>query len=557
MTRSLVHAHPLPPPRRPAALRRPLAALLGAFLAALLALCLPISAHALAGPHDGLPPAPEGLDRSTPRRAMRVFIDEARAGRLDRAAYALDLSGVEVSKQPARSVEIARQLKVVLDRKLWIVWEDLSDDPAGNPEDGASTDRVGTIPLGTAAVPITLSRSQDLQGAPVWLISRATVSLVPDLYEAHGPGWLAEKLPAWARDVRFLELSLWQWIGALLVPLLSWVAGVVLARIVLGAVARLVRRTEATWDDVLLARTRSPLRVLCMLLAMAALISPLHLSVPVQGTADRVLESALILAGAWLVTRLVDVGAAAVNKRLAERSKGALEARGNQTRIAMLQRIGIVAILVVAAALVLLQFEVVRQVGVSLLASAGIAGVMLGFAAQRSIATLLAGLQLSFSEPVRIGDTVIVEGEWGTIEEITLTYVVVKIWDLRRLVIPISYFLEKPFQNWTKVSPELLGTVFVHADYTVPVDLVREEVTRLCKEDPAWDGKASGLVVVDATPDTLSLRALVSAKDASDQWNLRCRVREGMVKFLQQLEGGRYLPKTRVAVQDGAGSPAG
>jgi small-conductance mechanosensitive channel len=190
-------------------------------------------------------------------------------------------------------------------------------------------------------------------------------------------------------------------------------------------------------------------------------------------------------------------------------------------------------------------------VGVSILASAGIAGIVIGFAAQRSLATLLAGLQLSVSQPVRIGDTVIVEGEWGWIEEITLTYVVVKIWDLRRLIVPITYFLEKPFQNWTKFSPDLLGTVVIHADYTVPIDAVREEVKRLCEADARWDGKVAELVVLEATERTVALRALVSAADAGKQWDLRCSVREGLVRFLQQLDGGRHLPKSRVAAEEG------
>lgn len=510
---------------------------------------------AFAGPQDGLPPPGVEIDRSTPRRTMRLLIDEARAGRFDQAAYSLDLSGIPAQRQAAEGPLLARRLKVVLDRKLWIVWEEISDDPAGTPDDGASVEQIGVVPLGGANVPVTLQRVKGPDGAEIWVVSRSTLTAVPDLYEAHGPGVIGERMPPVLRDIRVLEMALWQWAGLLAAPLVGWIGGVILTRLLLGAVGRLVRRTETSWDDRLLSTARNPLRVLLMLLLTAGLVQPLRLAVPAQHAVDRVLETLFILAVAWLVTRIIGLGGDLMTERLVKRREDEAAARGDRTRVAMLRRIATVAVVLVAASLVLLQFDVVRQVGVSLLASAGIAGVVLGFAAQKSIATLLAGLQLSISESVRIGDTVIVEGEWGQIEEVTLTYVVVKIWDLRRLVIPITYFQERPFQNWTKVSPELLGTVVVHADYTVPVEKVREEVKRLCKESPLWDGKASGLIIVEATADTVVLRALISAEDASKQWDLRCHVREGMVRFLQELDGGRYLPKSRVALA-GPTSPA-
>ncbi|MEZ4295997.1 MAG: mechanosensitive ion channel, partial [Polyangiaceae bacterium] len=379
----------------------------------------------------GAPSGPPGEpDLSTPRRAMRVFIDEGRDGKYDVSARSLDLTGVPPAQRATEGPKLARMLKVVLDRHLWIVWEQISDEPEGNPEDGASTDKIGAVPLGDASIPIVLARLRSPDGQPTWRISRSTVAAIPDLYRAHGPGFLAEKLPDALRDIRFLELSLWQWVALPICLLLAWIGGVLLTRLALGAAARLARRTESTWDDLLLRKARSPLRVLTMLLLTAALVQPLHLAIPAQNTVDRILQTLFILCTAWLVTRLISVGGDVILDRLAKRKTDEAASRGDKTRVTMLRRVATVAVSMIAASLVLLQFEVVRQVGVSLLASAGIAGVVLGFAAQKSIATLLAGMQLSVSESVRIGDTVIVEGEWGTIEEVTLTYVVVKIWDL-------------------------------------------------------------------------------------------------------------------------------
>jgi small-conductance mechanosensitive channel len=525
--------------------RAPLASVLTLFLAFFVAFFLAFFAL-VAISRPAL--ADEEADRSTPRRTMHLFIDEARAGRFDRAAMALDLPAARA----AEGQTIARELKVVLDQKLWIVWETISDDPGGKPEDGAATDQIGTIPLGGAAVPIVLHRAPGPRGAPIWLVSRTTIDAVPQLYKAYGPGVLDQRIPPVLRDTRIMEMALWQWLGVLLAPILAWIGGVLLARIALGAAGRIARRTEADWDDQLLEKAKSPVRTLITLLLISALVAPLHLSVPAQNVVDRMLQTLFILSVAWLVTRVVKLTGEAVTARIIKRRGDGAESRGDKTRIAMLQRIVIAAIALVSSALVLLQFEVVRQVGVSLLASAGIAGVVLGFAAQKSIATLLAGIQLSMAESVRIGDTVIVEGEWGTI---TLTYVVVKIWDLRRLVVPITYFLEKPFQNWTKSSPELLGTVVVHADYTVPVEKVRAEVKRICESNDNWDGKSQGLIIVDATADTVILRALISAKDASKQWDLRVAMREGLVKFLQELDGGRYLPRSRVLLDEKLDKP--
>jgi hypothetical protein len=197
----------------------------------------------------------------------------------------------------------------------------------------------------------------------------------------------------------------------------------------------------------------------------------------------------------------------------------------------------------------LMVFDSVRQFGASILASAGVAGIVVGFAAQRSIATLLAGFQIALTQPIRVDDVVIVENEWGRIEEITLTYVVVRIWDQRRLVVPITYFIEQPFQNWTRTSSEMLATVFLHTDYTVSVGALRDELTRILSRSTLWDQRVNVLQVTDAREHTLEIRALASAADASRAWDLRCEIREQLVVFVQE-NYPASLPKLRVSVGD-------
>jgi small-conductance mechanosensitive channel len=197
-----------------------------------------------------------------------------------------------------------------------------------------------------------------------------------------------------------------------------------------------------------------------------------------------------------------------------------------------------------------MSFSRVRELGTSLLASAGIAGLIIGLAAQKSIANLLAGFQIAFTQPIRIDDVVVVENEWGRIEEITLTYVVVVIWDSRRLVLPISYFIEKPFQNWTRVSSDILGSVMIHADYSVPVDELRKELTRILNEEGKkyWDGKVNSIQVTEATEKTIQIRALVSSVNSGSAWDLRCLVREKLIAFIQK-NYPSSLPRIRASVE--------
>ncbi len=228
------------------------------------------------------------------------------------------------------------------------------------------------------------------------------------------------------------------------------------------------------------------------------------------------------------------------------------QARRVHTQLRFLRRFVSILVLVLGVASALMLFEKVRQLGTSLLASAGVMGIVVGLAAQRSIANLLVGLQIAVTQPITLDDVVIIEGEWGRVEEITSTYVVVRIWDLRRLIVPLSYFTEKPFQNWTRNSSEILGTVFIHVDYAVDVDEVRRELYRLLQEAPWWDGKVWGLAVTDSKERTMELRCLMSAANSSDAWDLRCHIREKLIAYLQK-NYPSSLPRIRVEL----GGPQG
>ena len=320
-----------------------------------------------------------------------------------------------------------------------------------------------------------------------------------------------------------------------------------IGRLIEAFLISLSARADTSWDDLLLPLAGKAVRRALPLLALI-LGAPAFSVSPVLAEMVRNATSLLLIAVvAFILFQIVDAAASFVlNKHRIDVSDN-LQARSIYTQVVVLKKVALTTIGIFTLASMLMVFESVRQFGASILASAGIAGIVVGFAAQRSIATLLAGFQIALTQPIRVDDVVIVEGEWGHIEDITLTYVVVRVWDLRRLVVPITYFIEQPFQNWTRSSADILGTVFLYADYTVPLDALRAELTRLLEASRYWDGKVNVLQVTDAKEHTLEIRALASAADASLAWDLRCEIREKLVAFVQQ-NYPESLPRLRASL---------
>lgn len=328
-----------------------------------------------------------------------------------------------------------------------------------------------------------------------------------------------------------------------------YVGGVLLTRLSFRLLAWYGRRSEELLLLSIDRNLRRPaLYFLPVVLSLAAL-PLLGFEENVYTATSRVLEILLYLFGAWLITEFIDVLGDLVRSRYDVSVQDNLEERKIITQLAYIKRVTGILVVFLAFAFILLQFDRVKEIGAGLLTSAGVAGIIIGFAAQRSLANLLAGFQIAFTQPVRIDDVVIVENEWGRIEEITLTYIVVRIWDQRRLVLPITYFIEKPFQNWTRSTSELLGTVYIHTDYGMPVEALRRKLFAVLDEDDRWDGRVRNIQVTDAGQDTMEVRALISTRNAGDAWDLRCHVREQLIAFIQE-EYPQFLPRTRVEMPD-------
>lgn len=297
---------------------------------------------------------------------------------------------------------------------------------------------------------------------------------------------------------------------------------------------------------------RRPMRGFVVIAAVGSTLPAAGLSYTWFLAIGQALLVALVLLLGWGAATAVRILCDGYLSRFKTGEEDNLLARKHITQIGILRRAADILIFVFTVSAALMTFEPVRQYGLSLFASAGAASLIVGLAARPLLTNLIAGVQIAITQPIRMEDAVIVEGEWGWIEEITSTYVVVRLWDWRRMILPISYFLEKPFQNWTHNSASLIGSVFFSLDYQAPIEMMRAKLLDIVKDSPLWDGKVVNLQVSDATEHTVQIRMLVSARNAPQTWDLRCEVREKMLLFLQE-ECPESLPRNRVLLEPTSG----
>jgi small-conductance mechanosensitive channel len=303
-------------------------------------------------------------------------------------------------------------------------------------------------------------------------------------------------------------------------------------------------RTSGRLDDLLVPLLGRGLRVILPVLAVIFALPIVGLPSAYAGIAAKGSSVLLIVAITVVLFQAVNTAEQALLLRFDISAADNLKARKLYTQVHVLGRVAYVALGLFAVACILMLFQQVRNVGTSLLASAGIMGVIAGVAGQKTLANLIAGFQIALAQPMRQDDVVIVEGEWGRIEEITLSYVVVHIWDDRRLVLPLTYFVEKPFQNWTRNSAQLLGSVLVWVDYSFPLKEGREALRRIIEASPLWDRRFWNLQVTDASEKTMQLRVLATSEDSSKSWDLRCEIREKFIAYVQEHHPGS-LPVVR------------
>lgn len=332
---------------------------------------------------------------------------------------------------------------------------------------------------------------------------------------------------------------------AVLAIVLAVVVGIVVHRIAFALLARLAKKRELMFGAIV-RRARRPCEFIFPLLVVLAIFPNLQLPQDWVSRVEHVVGIATVAATAWGIVALVMLVADyAKGYQNHEDAENNLRFRQIETRVDILSRVAVTIVVLVATATCLMTFPAVRAIGATLLASAGLAGLAVGLATRPLLENLVAGVQIALTQPIRIDDVVIVESQYGKIEEITATYVVVAIWDKRRMILPLTYFIDKPFENWTRRSSDLMGTVMLYTDYSMPVDALRAELDAILGSTPLWDGNVKAVQVTDTNAQGIEVRILMSARNAPSLFDLRCIVRERLIAFIQ----GRYpsaLPSTRI-----------
>ncbi|MGH9412836.1 MAG: mechanosensitive ion channel family protein [Terriglobales bacterium] len=334
------------------------------------------------------------------------------------------------------------------------------------------------------------------------------------------------------------------WLRAIIVLGAALVAGVVAHAIIFAILARLAAKPGRVLEASLNRHARNPSKWLLPVVAMLLALPAAPLPTLVHNGLEHAFSLILIGGGAWCIMLATEVLGDIVSSRYRIDVADNLEARRIATQVQVMRRVVGVVVVILTLALMLLTFPGAKAIGTSMLASAGLAALVIGMAMRPTLSNLVAGIQIALTQPMRIEDAVIVENEWGWIEEITATYVAVRLWDWRRMILPLTYFVEKPFQNWTRTTATLLGSVYLYLDYTTPLDEVRTELERICHSTDKWYGGVCVLQVSDCKEYTIEVRCLADAKDAPTAWDLRCVIREGLINFLQK-NYPHALPKTR------------
>jgi small-conductance mechanosensitive channel len=345
------------------------------------------------------------------------------------------------------------------------------------------------------------------------------------------------------------------WLQDLAMVALAIIIGLIIKYAVTRAAHHFSRKnTSFSITRSLAIRLSRPLKFVLPLFIINLFLPLMHLTGKFQVFVDKLVGILLIIGIAYLLISLIYTIQDYVIHAFDLSKSDNLRERKIRTQLQFLRKISISLIVVLAGIAILLNFDSLRRLGTGLLTGVGVGGIIIGFAAQRSLSNLLAGLQIAFTQPLRIDDVLVVEGEWGRVEEITLTYVVLNIWDKRRLILPINYFIEKPFQNWTRTSAEIVGSVIIYLDYTAPIEAIRKEFLRLLDQNPLWDRQVAALQVTDATERTIQVRALVSAASSGRAWDLRCIIREQLIAFIQT-RFPESLPRNRSVVESESDFP--
>ncbi|MCY0093172.1 mechanosensitive ion channel family protein [Hoeflea ulvae] len=500
------------------------------------------------------------IDRDTPQATVESFLHHSRAGNYAAAAHLLDLGAIEPERQSSVGAERARQLEQILNRKVWLKWEDIPDrrdglDVTASPKELLAGEprrsiRLALIDLDDRPVPIRLERVKPAGGDPVWVFAAQTVDNLPALDRLYGESWLERSLPDWARQQVTAGLAAWQVIAIPVLLISSLLAGWCVYRLLRDAGQRLAPR----FSGRLLGRLALSLAVLTG--AIVAYLVQRHLFV-FSATIDTFLGPLMLLVllggGLTVFVQTIDmILERTLIRDIAELEKPEnREMRAFQTNLSAFRRIGIVLAVVFAAGLLMTQINLFATTGVALIGSAGVVTLILAYAARSALSNIMASLQIAISKTAAVGDSLYFENRWCYVEKINFTYVQLKTWDKRRLIVPVTYFVSEPFENWTKRDPTMTKVVRLRLHHSADVDALRARFQQFVEsDDKVIDKDGARVLVVDHDATGMVVGFYATAEEPLTAWTMECELREAMLKAARELElerseGMQYLPAER------------
>ncbi len=504
---------------------------------------------------DSLPEAAsasQGMNLSNPRDMLRSFIAAFEAEDYGRAAAALMIPD-DAHRSPP---ELARMLGEVIDRQIWIAGRTIPDrpdatvDPLSEKSAAGESRRsitLGSVDLDRFPVSIRVNRYKAPEGPAVWLFSEDTVGAVPELFERHGPGWIEARLPEWWRERTGWSIRRWE-VAAL--PALVLAASII--GLAIAAVLAAIRsHARPGWPARMVEAARVPLALFCAaVFTQITVNSALGFSGEITAILTPVLIAAIVIALVMAVLRVIDAGLDIVTRRYVGNidDTHGRDDRHLYTSIYALRRAVALIAFLVGSGLVLWEIGAFRNIGVSLLASAGVLTVILGIAGQTVLGNILASLQIAIAKPIRIGDSVCYEGDWAYVEAIYYTFVRLRTWDDRRMIVPVQYFISHPFENWSMTDAKMTRTFALVLDHGADTDALRERFLEIARDDPdVMDGEMTKLNIVGHDSDGIECRFYATAGDPTSAWNMHVRLREAMLRWIRETHP-EWWPRERLRV---------
>ncbi|MBZ9729356.1 mechanosensitive ion channel family protein [Salegentibacter sp. JZCK2] len=503
---------------------------------------------------------PNKFNLQTPQATLEHFVISCRNKNFKDAAYALNLNLMPNTITEKEAIDMAKKLYFVMDQRIAISWDALSDRPDGQIDIMTTTNQAvagqprrsvvfGETQIENRDIIFRVQRVKYRDYGAFWLISANTVENTEELYQIYGPTFLDRYMPTWSQ-VQIGSVPLWKPVLTFLLMIVSYILGRV--------VIILIRRIAKAFDKPLILDLSKRLGVPAalatgVLFFYISLNNLISYSGAFSSTVYAILLAIVIASGTWFFMRILDffMRYVAENKIGDVTSEDSHESRQLLTYLSVARRILTFTVVIVGTAVILSQFRSLEKLGVSMLASAGLATIILGIAAQSTLGNIIAGVQIAITKPARIGDTVIIDDRWGYVEDIRFTYMIVRTWDLRRLIVPLKTVISDTFENLSITSPNTINEIELYVDYRVDVEKLRLKFKELLENSEEWDEEHPPMLhVTDMTEKSLKLRAICSARTGVIAWELHCKLREQMVAYIKELEEGIYFTRSRVELKE-------